>query len=108
MHKYLIYAILILTPKAFSANPALNQADLANAQMRYQALVSAQSNDQSALTKLQERLYNAEQRLVAAQLEVNRIRAEILIMQDIHQKNASELKNAGDHLDKAWNAVYGR
>ena len=92
----------------WAANPAVNQAELANAQMQYQALVNTQSNDQSELLKLQYRLQVAEQRLVNAQLEVQRLRAELLLMQDIHQKNTVELKNAGERLDNAWRAVYGR
>ncbi|QMT33992.1 hypothetical protein LNQ82_05870 [Conchiformibius steedae DSM 2580] len=102
-------AVLVFSAAAAAnGNPAANQAELANAQMRYQALVKAQTTDQAELVKLRSRLYAAEQRLIQANLEVNRLRAELLLLQDIHQKNTGELKNAGDRLDKAWRAVYGR
>lgn len=109
MNKPVIAVLLSLfVPLSFAANPAVNQAELANAQMRYQALVKVQTDDQAELIKLQGRLHAAEQRLINAQLEVNRIRAELLLLQDIHRRNTGELKNAGDRLDKAWRAVYGR
>lgn len=100
--------LLLAAAPVFAANPAINQAELANAQMHYQALVNAQSSDQNEILKLQSRLRAAEQRLANAQVEVNRLRAELLMMRDIHQKNTGELKNAGERLDKAWKAVYGR
>ena len=108
MQKTLFTLLFAAALPAWAANPAVNQAELANAQMQYQALVNTQSNDQSELLKLQYRLQVAEQRLVNAQLEVQRLRAELLLMQDIHQKNTVELKNAGERLDNAWRAVYGR
>lgn len=108
MQKTLFTLLFAAALPAWAANPAVNQAELANAQMQYQALVNAKSNGQNELLKLQERLYAAEQRLLSTQLEVQRLRAELLLMQDIQQKNNGELQNAGERLDKAWRAVYGR
>ncbi|UOP04320.1 hypothetical protein [Conchiformibius kuhniae] len=106
--KRLFAAALLLASGAYAATPAVNQAELANAQMRYQALVKAQTTDQAELIKLRGRLQAAEQRLLQAHWEVNRLRTELLMLQEIHQRNTGELKNAGDRLDKAWRAVYGR
>lgn len=104
-----IWLLLSFSTMASAANPAaVNQAELANAQMQYQALVKAQTEDQTEMIRLQNRLYSAEKRLIDAQIEVNSIRTELARLQNIHQHNVGALKTAGDRLDKAWRAVYGR
>lgn len=84
------------------------QNELNNVQMQYQSLLKAKSADFYEVQSLQKKLKHAEQRLEEAQLEVNRLRAQLIMREGSQQEYDKQIKEMGERLDKAWHAVRGR
>ena len=102
----LIWAVILLLPVAHAGN-AEQANELAAAQMNYQNLLKAQANDSASLTNLQARLKSAEKRLENTQLEVNKLRTEFMLREEVQLTYDAKLKDAGLRLNKAWEAVNG-
>lgn len=107
MKKNLFCGLILLSLSHISQAATNQQNELSAAQMDYQSLLKSQANDRNDIVRLHSRLKTAESRLEAAQLEVNKIRAELLLREEAQQQHATQLKQAGERLDKAWKAMYG-
>lgn len=96
---------ILLSVQAACASTIEQQNELSAAQMSYQNLLKMQANDRTDLQLLRDKLQSAEKKLQTIQLEVNKLRAETMLREEMQQANDNRLKEAGIRLNKAWEAV---
>ncbi|MCP1660100.1 hypothetical protein [Neisseria perflava] len=102
--------ILLLLAALSTAAPVLaDQADdvLHSAQANYRAVLKKQSDNDSKIISLQTDLTDAQERQRKAQEDITRLQGELQTATSLKSQQATELQQAGQQLDSAWNAVYG-
>lgn len=105
MKKILIAAI---AAAAFSQARADAAEDtLLSAQTAYRAALDAQNTNNGKLIDMQRDLEDAQARLKKAQDDIVRLQSSIQAASAVKTQQASVLRQAGQQLDAAWNAVYG-
>lgn len=111
------FILMTFSSVAMAINPAalLGGSEINNTrldmlkqeQQNYQNLIKEQARDETRVRRLTYRLQRAEKKLAKAQFNVNKLRAELMLTRDIQQRQAAELKAAGERLNRAWHAAYG-
>ncbi|QMT31659.1 hypothetical protein [Alysiella filiformis] len=103
-------AAMAVNPAALLGGSSINNSrldDLKAAQQVYQNLLDEHAREETHIKRLTRRLERAERKLEKAQFNVNKLRAELMFTRDIQRRQASELKVAGERLNRAWQAAYG-
>lgn len=81
--------------------------NLMSAQSVYRNILNSQNNNDGKIISLQSQLEDARQRLQKAQADIDRLQTEIQTAMETKAQQSDALKQAGEKMDAAWNAVYG-
>ena len=98
---------LFLLAAALPMAASGNSDELMSAQAAFRQALAAQNSIDAGLTYLQQRLEDAQRRKASAEADVQAYSQKLAEAQQQKAANDSALKQAGERLNAAWQAVHG-
>lgn len=104
MKKLLMMLVCAATLPAFADSAG---DELVSAQAAFRQALSSQTAGQGKIADLQKRLTDAQNRKAALEADIAKLTTELGEAQQAQTTFDSTLKQAGDRLNAAWQAVHG-